>query len=146
MLDAVIIFAPVGPLVPQALRTVAKGGTVVCAGIHMSDIPQFAYELLWGERRICSVANLTRQDAIEFIELAPTIPIQTSVLQYPLHRANEALATLRAGTINGAAVLTMMGDIIVWGVNRLAVDRSPHQGRRLRSYQEIESGQEARCR
>jgi len=109
MLDAAIIFAPVGPLVPQALRTVAKGGTVVCAGIHMSDIPQFAYELLWGERRICSVANLTRQDAIEFIELAPTIPIHTSVVQYPLQRANEALASLRAGTINGAAVLTMSG-------------------------------------
>jgi len=107
MLDAAIIFAPVGGLVPQALRQVAKGGTVVCAGIHMSDIPRFPYNILWGERRICSVANLTRRDGIEFIELAPKIPIRTSIVEFPLRQANEALQALRAGTINGAAVLTL---------------------------------------
>jgi propanol-preferring alcohol dehydrogenase len=106
-LDAAIIFAPVGALVPHALRYVAKGGTVVCAGIHMSDIPQFPYNILWGERRICSVANLTRRDGIEFIELAPKVPIRTSIVEFPLNHANEALQALRTGTINGAAVLTL---------------------------------------
>ena len=105
-LDAAIIFAPVGSLLPVALRHVAKGGTVVCAGIHMSDIPQFPYELLWGERHIRSVANLTRRDGVEFIELAPRIPIRTHIVEFPMREANEALAALRAGTISGAAVLT----------------------------------------
>jgi alcohol dehydrogenase, propanol-preferring len=80
---------------------------VVCAGIHMSDIPQFPYNILWGERRICSVANLTRRDGIEFIELAPKVPIRTSIVEFPLKQANEALQALRAGTITGAAVLTL---------------------------------------
>jgi propanol-preferring alcohol dehydrogenase len=104
-LDAALIFAPVGALVPQALRAVAKGGTVVCAGIHMSDIPSFPYEILWGERRIVSVANLTRRDAVEFLALAPKIPVRTTVEMFPLAQANEALARLRDGRINGAAVL-----------------------------------------
>jgi propanol-preferring alcohol dehydrogenase len=107
MLDASIIFAPVGALLPIALRSVAKGGTVVCAGIHMSDIPQFPYEILWGERHVCSVANLTRRDGIEFLELAPRIPIRTDIVEYPLHLANEALHALRTGAISGAAVLTI---------------------------------------
>jgi propanol-preferring alcohol dehydrogenase len=107
MLDASIIFAPVGALLPIALRNVAKGGTVVCAGIHMSDIPQFPYEILWGERHVCSVANLTRRDGIEFIELAPRIPIRTNIVEYPLQQANEALHALRTGAISGAAVLTI---------------------------------------
>lgn len=106
-LDAAIIFAPVGSLVPLALRNVAKGGTVVCAGIHMSDIPQFPYALLWGERQVCSVANLTRRDGSEFIALARKIPIHTHVVEFPLRQANEAVAALRAGTISGAAVLTL---------------------------------------
>ena len=105
-LDAAILFAPVGGLVPLALRHVAKGGAVVCAGIHMSDIPQFPYALLWGERRISSVANLTRRDGVEFIALAPKIPIRTRVVEYPMREANEALAALRGGAISGAAVLT----------------------------------------
>ena len=104
-LDAALLFAPVGTLVPQALRAVAKGGTVVCAGIHMSDIPSFPYEILWGERRIVSVANLTRRDAVEFLALAPKIPVRTTVEMFPLAQANEALARLRDGRINGAAVL-----------------------------------------
>ena len=106
-LDAAIIFAPVGSLVPAALRNIRKGGVVVCAGIHMSDIPQFPYALLWGERQLRSVANLTRQDGIEFMKLAPRIPIHTNVVEFPLRRANEALAALRNGAINGAAVLTL---------------------------------------
>jgi len=106
-LDAAILFAPVGALVPKALRDVAKGGTVVCAGIHMSDIPRFPYALLWGERRICSVANLTRQDGIEFIRLAQQACIRTKVVPYPMSAANEALAALRHGGLTGAAVLTM---------------------------------------
>ena len=106
-LDAAIIFAPVGALLPLALRSVAKGGTVVCAGIHMSDIPQFPYELLWGERHVCSVANLTRRDGVEFIALAPKIPIRTHIVEFPLSRANEALGALRAGAISGAAVLAI---------------------------------------
>jgi len=104
-LDAAILFAPVGALVPAALRATAKGGTVVCAGIHMSDIPSFPYEILWGERRIVSVANLTRRDATEFIALAPQVPVTTKIETFPLARANDALARLRAGTITGAAVL-----------------------------------------
>ena len=106
-LDAAILLAPVGALVPKALRDVAKGGIVVCGGIHMTDIPGFPYDILWGERRICSVANLTRQDGRDFIELARRIPIRTTVSPYPLARANEALAALREGALTGAAVLTM---------------------------------------
>ncbi len=104
-LDGAIIFAPAGELVPQALRAVRKGGRVVCAGIHMSDIPAFPYEILWGEREICSVANLTRRDAEEFLPLAAQIPIETTVHSYPLERANEALDDLRNGRFSGAAVL-----------------------------------------
>jgi alcohol dehydrogenase, propanol-preferring len=106
-LDAAIVFAPVGALVPAALRAVAKGGTVVCAGIHMSDIPSFPYDLLWGERAVVSVANLTRRDGEEFLELAPAVPVQTEVETYPLAEANEALAKLRAGHVRGAAVLVV---------------------------------------
>ena len=105
ILDGAIIFAPVGSLVPKALREVAKGGTVVCAGIHMSDIPSFPYQILWGERVLRSVANLTRQDGEEFLALAPQIPIQTQVSSFPLIQANEALESLRSGKIKGAAVL-----------------------------------------
>lgn len=105
LLDAAIIFASAGELVPAALRAVAKGGTVVCAGIHMSDIPSFPYEILWGERVVRSVANLTRQDGLDFLQLAPQIPIQTSVQSFPLAQANEALQVLRQGQILGAAVL-----------------------------------------
>ena len=104
-LDAVIVFAPAGELVPAALRHVRKGGAVVCAGIHMSDIPSFPYELLWGERMIRSVANLTRADGDEFLALAPTIPVRTEVETYPLEQANEALDRLRRGALRGAAVL-----------------------------------------
>ena len=104
-LDAAIIFAAVGALVPLALRAVRKGGRVVCGGIHMSDIPAFPYEDLWGERSICSVANLTREDGREFLEIAARVPVRTSVTLYPLEQANEALAALRAGAIEGAAVL-----------------------------------------
>ena len=104
-LDAAIIFAPVGALVPAALRAVSKGGVVVCAGIHMSDIPSFPYDILWGERVIRSVANLTRRDAELFLPLAAQIPIRTVVHTRPLHEANEALADLRAGKLNGAQVL-----------------------------------------
>ena len=105
-LDAAIIFAPVGNLVPQALRAVGKGGTVVCGGIHMSDIPTFPYEILWEERSICSVANLTRRDAEEFLAFAPKVPVRTAVEMFPLEEANEALARLRSGKIRGAAVLS----------------------------------------
>ena len=104
-LDAAIIFAPVGALVPQALKAVRKGGIVVCGGIHMSDIPSFPYALLWGERMVRSVANLTRQDAIDFLELAPLVPVETSVETFPLEEANAALDALRAGRLSGAAVL-----------------------------------------
>ena len=104
-LDAALIFAPVGALVPAALAATAKGGTVVCAGIHMSDIPRFPYSLLWEERIIRSVANLTRQDGEEFLALAPTIPVHTTTQAYPLAQANEALADLRDGRLTGAAVL-----------------------------------------
>ena len=104
-LDAAIIFAPVGALVPLALQAVRKGGRVVCAGIHMSDIPSFPYRLLWEERQLVSVANLTRQDGIDFLRLAPEIGIQTHITIYPLRQANQALDDLRAGRLEGAAVL-----------------------------------------
>ena len=104
-LDGAILFAPAGELVPQALRAIRKGGRVVCAGIHMSDIPAFPYEILWGEREICSVANLTRRDGEEFLPLAARIPVVTTVHPYRLEQANEALADLRHGRFNGAAVL-----------------------------------------
>ncbi len=106
-LDAAIIFAPVGPLVPIALESIKKGGVVVCAGIHMSDIPSFPYRILWGERVLRSVANLTRQDGAEFLELAPKIPIRTEVTTYPLEKANQALDDLRHGRFAGTAVLLM---------------------------------------
>jgi propanol-preferring alcohol dehydrogenase len=106
-LDGAIIFAPVGPLVVEALRSTAKGATVVCAGIHMSDIPSFPYRLLWEERVIRSVANLTRQDGDQFLSLAPGVPVRTEVEIFPLDEANEALARLRSGEIQGAAVLVM---------------------------------------
>jgi alcohol dehydrogenase, propanol-preferring len=104
-LDAAILFAPVGDLVPIALRAIHKGGTVVCAGIHMSAIPAFPYDILWGERRIVSVANLTRQDGEAFLSIAPRIPVQTKVETFPLAKANEAIASLRSGHLTGAAVL-----------------------------------------
>jgi propanol-preferring alcohol dehydrogenase len=104
-LDAAILFAPVGGLVPQALRAVARGGTVVCGGIHMSDIPSFPYSLLWGERSVLSVANLTRRDGEEFLALAPQVPVRTAVETFALAQANEALGRLRAGRLRGAAVL-----------------------------------------
>jgi propanol-preferring alcohol dehydrogenase len=104
-LDGAIIFAPVGALVPEALSRVAPGGTVVCAGIHMSDVPSFPYEALWGERVLRSVANLTRQDALEFLALAPQVPVKTKVQRYWLGDANHALSDLREGRVNGAAVL-----------------------------------------
>jgi propanol-preferring alcohol dehydrogenase len=104
-LDAAIIFAPAGELVPAALSAVAKGGAVVCAGIHMSDIPSFPYELLWGERVLRSVANLTRRDGEEFLALAPRVPVRTHVETLPLEQANEALDRLRRGEVRGALVL-----------------------------------------
>jgi propanol-preferring alcohol dehydrogenase len=104
-LDAVIIFAPVGALVPAALRAVRKGGVVVCGGIHMSDIPSFPYEILWQERVVRSVANLTRDDAREFLALAPKVPVKTTVVPMPLASANQALQRLRQGELTGAAVL-----------------------------------------
>ena len=106
-LDAAIIFAPVGALVPAALRAVARGGTVVCAGIHMSDIPSFSYDLLWEERSVRSVANLTRQDGLDFLALAPEVPVRTEVMPFPLEAANEALEALRGGRVRGAAVLVV---------------------------------------
>jgi propanol-preferring alcohol dehydrogenase len=106
-LDAAIIFAPVGELVPAALRAMAKGGTVVCAGIHMSDIPAFPYEILWGERSVRSVANLTRADGEEFLSIAPQVPVRTEVTEYPLTGANDALDNLRNGRFRGAAALVI---------------------------------------
>jgi propanol-preferring alcohol dehydrogenase len=106
-LDAAIIFAPAGDLVPAALRAIAKGGTVVCAGIHMSDIPRFPYEILWGERMVRSVANLTRRDGEEFLALAPQVPVHTEVEVFPLEQANEALERLRSGLVRGGAVLRL---------------------------------------
>ena len=104
-LDAAILFAPVGALLPAALAAVRKGGTVVCGGIHMSDIPSFPYKLLWGERSVCSVANLTRADAHAFLEIAAEVPVRTSPVPYPLAEANRALDDLRHGRLQGAAVL-----------------------------------------
>jgi propanol-preferring alcohol dehydrogenase len=106
-LDAAIIFAPAGELVPLALRAVAKGGTVVCGGIHMSPIPSFAYGDLWGERTLRSVANLTRQDGAEFLALAPEVPVKTEVELFPLSQVAEALERLRHGQIQGAAVIVV---------------------------------------
>jgi alcohol dehydrogenase, propanol-preferring len=106
-LDAAIIFAPAGELVPLALKAVGKGGIVVCGGIHMSDIPSFPYSILWEERSVCSVANLTRRDGEEFLALAPKVPVRTEVQTFPLEEANEALNQLRSGKIQGAAVLVM---------------------------------------
>jgi propanol-preferring alcohol dehydrogenase len=108
-LDAAIIFAPAGELVPLALAEVEAGGTVVCGGIHMSDIPSFTYSILWGERVVRSVANLTRADGVDFLALAPRVPVRTSVTTFALERANEALATLRAGDVRGAIVLDVAG-------------------------------------
>jgi propanol-preferring alcohol dehydrogenase len=109
-LDAALLFAPVGELVPRALRAVRKGGTVVCAGIHMSDIPSFPYSILWGERVLCSVANLTRRDGEEFLSLAPRIPIHSRTREYPLRDTNQALDDLRAGRLQGAAVIRVAVD------------------------------------
>ncbi len=108
-LDAAIIFAPVGELVPEALRAMAPGGTVVCAGIHMSDIPSFPYEILWHERTVRSVANLTRLDGEEFLPLASSVPVETEIQVYPLSEANRALDDMRHGRVNGSAVLTLGG-------------------------------------
>jgi propanol-preferring alcohol dehydrogenase len=104
-LDAAIIFAPAGDLIPTALQAVDKGGVVVCGGIHMSDIPSFPYSLLWEERSVCSVANLTRHDGEQFLAIAPEVPVRTEVSVFPLDAANEALVRLRSGKIKGAAVL-----------------------------------------
>ena len=109
-LDAAIIFAPAGELVPLALQAVGAGGSVVCGGIHMSDIPSFPYQLLWGERILRSVANLTRRDGVEFLALAPQIPVRTEVHPFPLEQANEALEALRRGAIRGAGVLLIHDD------------------------------------
>jgi propanol-preferring alcohol dehydrogenase len=106
-LDAAIVFAPVGDLVPVALAALARGGTVVCAGIHMTDIPSFPYELLWGERSLRSVANLTREDGAAFMALAAEVPVRTHVAEYPLEQANAALADLRGGRVRGTPVLTV---------------------------------------
>src|SRR4029077_19465479 len=111
-LDAALIFAPAGALVPAALRATAPGGVVVCAGIHMSDIPSFPYEALWQERVLRSVANLTRADAREFLALAPQIPVRTTVTPFPLEAAEEALTLLRAGKFEGAAVIKGPGTFI----------------------------------
>ena len=108
-LDAALIFAPVGALVPAALRAVDKGGIVVCGGIHMSDIPGFPYAWLWGERRIVSVANLTRADAVEFMRVADAVPLRVEAVRYALTDANRALDDLRTGRLSGAAVLAMRG-------------------------------------
>ena len=105
LLDAAILFAPVGALVPQALGTVRKGGRVVCGGIHMSDIPAFPYALLWGERSVQSVANLTRADGEQFMRIADQVPLRVATTRYPLAEANRALAALREGRVAGAAVL-----------------------------------------
>ena len=106
-LDAAIIFAPVGALVPAALRAVRRGGVVVCGGIHMSDIPAFPYSILWGERSVRSVANLTRRDGDEFLKLAPKVPVRAQVVRFPLSSANQALEQLRQGRLTGAAVLVL---------------------------------------
>ncbi|TYZ39472.1 alcohol dehydrogenase, partial [Ralstonia solanacearum] len=110
-LDAALIFAPVGALVPLALQAVVKGGTVVCGGIHMSDIPAFPYRLLWEERKLMSVANLTRADGLALMRVAATVPLQSHVTLYPLAEANAALDDLRAGRVTGAAVLQVRSPI-----------------------------------
>jgi propanol-preferring alcohol dehydrogenase len=110
-LDAAIVFAPVGALVPAALRVLAKGGIVVCGGIHMSDIPSFPYVDLWGERVICSVANLTRQDGEEFLEIAPRVPVRTQTETFSLEKANTALEKFRSGQLKGTAVLVIDLDL-----------------------------------
>jgi propanol-preferring alcohol dehydrogenase len=107
-LDAAIIFAPVGALVPRALRGVAKGGVVVCAGIHMSDVPSFPYDILWGERAVRSVANLTRRDGEEFLALAPEVPVRTQTTSFPLEEANDALKALREGQLRGGAAVLVV--------------------------------------
>jgi alcohol dehydrogenase, propanol-preferring len=107
--DAAIIFAPAGSLVPVALASVRKGGKVVCGGIHMSDIPSFPYELLWGERTVCSVANLTRADGVAFMRIAPSVPVRTTTHDFTLEQANDALGKLRSGQLEGAAVLRISG-------------------------------------
>ncbi len=107
ILDTAILFAPVGALIPLALKNIKKGGTVVCAGIHMSMIPAFSYDLLWGERILRSVANLTRQDGIDFFKIAPQIPVRTEIQTFPLEAADDALASLKEGKIQGAAVLVL---------------------------------------
>ena len=107
LLDSAIIFAPVGPLVPKALKDIDKGGTVVCGGIHMSDIPAFPYQILWGERILRSVANLTRQDGREFFKVAASVPVKTKTRLFPLLKANEALSAIRNGKVEGAVVLVM---------------------------------------
>jgi propanol-preferring alcohol dehydrogenase len=109
-LDAAIIFAPVGDLVPQSLKALARGGAVVCAGIHMSDIPSFPYDILWHERRIQSVANLTRQDGEEFLTLAPKVPVRSEIQTYPLEETNQALDDLREGRLSGSAVIVVDPD------------------------------------
>ena len=109
-MDAAIIFAPVGALVPLALRALAKGGSVVCAGIHMTDIPAFPYELLWEERVLRSVANLTRRDGEEFLALAPQVPVRTVVEVFALEQANDALESMRSGRLRGSAVLDVVGE------------------------------------
>jgi propanol-preferring alcohol dehydrogenase len=128
-LDAAIIFAPIGDLVPLALQAVDKGGRVVCGGIHMSDIPQFPYRLLWEERQILSVANLTRQDAHDFLAIAPKARVRTETVTYPLEAANEALADLRGGRLRGAAVLVpdrpTIKDAPVWNRSQARVCFSP---------------------
>jgi alcohol dehydrogenase, propanol-preferring len=106
-MDAAILFAPVGALIPEALRHIAKGGSVVCAGIHMSDVPGFPYSILWGERKVCSIANLTRRDGEEFLKIAPSAGVRTEVETFRLEEASEALTRLRDGRIRGAAVLVM---------------------------------------
>jgi len=106
-LDAALLFAPAGATVPAALRAVRKGGKVICAGIHMSDIPSFPYAILWGERSLQSVANLTRRDGDEFLALAPRVPVATQITRFPLAEANRALEALRKGELQGAAVLVM---------------------------------------
>jgi propanol-preferring alcohol dehydrogenase len=107
LLDAALIFAPIGSLIPAALRATIKGGIVVCGGIHMSDIPSFPYSILWEERILRSVANLTRKDGEDLLALAPRVPVKTEVVEFPLAQANEALACLRDGRLQGAAVLVM---------------------------------------
>ena len=107
LLDAAIIFAPIGELVLQALKVIRKGGQVICAGIHMSDIPSFPYKVLWEERSISSIANLTREDGYEFLTLAPQIPIKTEVTCYPLKAVNDALSDLKNGKLVGAGVITI---------------------------------------